>query len=97
MKYILLRQCANVFNNYRHHCVLIFFNAIVSIEPRKKLNKIHYKNQEIWLEPGVFLFFSSTEPHIVLILFLYFCFKFRLSYSICQNFVHQLLKLHLTL
>ena len=38
----------------------------------------------------VFLFFSSTEPRVVLILFLYFC----LSYNICQNFVHQLLKLH---
>ena len=64
-------------------------------EIEKKLSKIYYKNQEIWLESGMILFFSSTEPHIVLILFLYFCFKFRLSCSV--SFAHQLLKLHLTL
>ena len=49
---------------------------------KKKLNKIHYKNQKNWPEAAVFLFFSSVEPHIVLVLFLHFCFKFRLSYSI---------------
>ena len=63
---------------------------------KKKLNKIHYKNEENWLEPGVFLFFSYVKPHIVFTLFLYFCFKFRLSYSICQKKFYQLLKLHLT-
>ena len=63
---------------------------------KTKLNKIHYKNEENWLEPGVFLFFSYVKPHIVFTLFLYFCFKFRLSYSICQKKFYQLLKLHLT-
>ena len=33
----------------------------------------------------MFLFFSFAEPHIVLILFLYFCFQFRLNHSICQK------------
>ena len=42
---------------------------------------------------GCSYFFSSTEPHIALILFLYFGFKFRLSYSTCQNFARQFLKL----
>ena len=44
----------------------------------------------------MFLFFSYVKRHIVFTLFLYFCFKFRLSYSICQKKIYQLLKLHLT-
>ena len=63
------------FKYFNHYYLIIFFeNAL-----------FFYKNHKIWLEPGVFLFFSS------------YIFTFRLSYSICQNFVHQLLKLHLTL
>ena len=92
IKYILLWQRAHVFDHYCHHCVTNISQCNSINRNRKKLNKIHYKNHEIWPGPGVFLFFSSTESCVVLILFLYFC----LSYNICQNFVHQLLKLHLT-
>ena len=79
MKYILLRQCTHVFNPYCRHCItnISWCNSIN--RNWKKLNKMHYKNQEIWLEPGL-LFFSSTEPHIALILFLYFEVYIELQY-----------------
>ena len=56
------------------------------------MHSFFYKNQEIWLEPGD-LFFSSTEPHIVLILFLYFCFKFRLSHNILSKFFSSVVEI----
>ena len=57
MKYILLRQCTCAFNHYCTIAWQILLNVIVWIEIEKKLNEIHYKNQETWSESGVFLFF----------------------------------------
>ena len=53
----------------------IFLNAIVSIEIEKKKTKMHYKNQEIWLEPGCSYFF-----HLLSLILLLFCsYIFTLS------------------
>ena len=46
-------------NNY----VIITEITERSIEIKKQLNKIHYNNQEIWLKPGVFLFFHHWLSH----------------------------------
>ena len=70
MKYILVRQCTHVFNRYCRNCVTKISQCNSVNRNRKKLNKIHYKNQEIWFYPRVFLFYSSTEPRIVLIFLL---------------------------
>ena len=79
MKYILLRQCTHVSNcNCRHgvtnisQCNSINWNW-------KILNKIYYKNQEIWLEPEVFLFLFICWASILL--FCSYIFAFSLDWA----------------
>ena len=58
---------------FKHYCLWILFkNALPFMRTRKF---------DLNVERSYFFHLLSV------ILFLYFCFKFRLSYSICQNFV----------
>ena len=75
MKYILLRQCAHVFNRYCRHCVTNISQCNSINRNGKKLNKIHYKNQEFDLNLGRSYFFHPLS----LILFLFRSYIFALN------------------